>query len=67
MRALLFPLAIAMVITLAFGFFSNGLQFTDLLMIGFAILTVMAANLVKYYEHKHQVNLQTVKLTIKKS
>lgn len=63
MRALLFPLAIAMVITLAFGFFSNGLQFTDLLMIGFAMLTALAANLAKYYELKQQVNLQTIQRT----
>lgn len=59
MKALLFPLAIAMVITLAFGYFNKGLQYSDLVLISLATFAAMAANVVRKKERERDPALQT--------
>lgn len=54
MKALLFPLAIAMVITFAFGYFNNGLQYSDLVLISLATLAAIAANVARHKEIKQK-------------
>jgi len=59
MKQLLFPLVIAMVITFAFGYFNDGSEYADLVLITLATFTAIAANVARQKAQKQYQRLQT--------